>query len=772
MSPALQTTIPYPVYVGTWTNWSRGQIFGGTLTLRRREADLLIAFTAFFIAFVATRIWRIVCFSIHRLVSKETPQNAVYHQHQAVIRNASTPEDGILLLANIIRGGKGSKGRFRPLSTTAVATICIIAFTIASGYSSSVSTAIGDEVLIQSANCGQSVVGERDFYVRNFFSGAYRARQINSAANYAQQCYSSDGGLLDCDRFVEKQIVGHVDRYAECPFQNDICRSRSSNIRIDSGYLSSHDTFGLNSPPGHRVFWRNVYHCAPLVTTGYTSKKNTSFGEATLYHYGNTTGPLGAQDYIFAAKSIKDQYAFAFSDASIVDYSILDIQPLPADVQGGKIRNGSTLFLIDSIFREDADVTIHFLSGNGVAFVEPSSDAWYQVAAAPVNQSFISANSSAHFPFYLPSEPSSPLGCTDQHQFCKSISGKRQCGPLASLRDAVAGAVDLFDITYNEFAASNATNRKAALFLYVARAVSDLSIIDLIGQLGSSSLQSQTYLANSIQYVLAKDQWQLDVAHWWNISMAARQAAFIGHAYGPTDQATLSQRINYTMPELRELCESQKTRTTAYGSFSLFGLVFVFLIGCSFVITSYLLEPVSTYLYRKKGYKKYEHLEWTSNSTLQLQRLAQEKAGFGTWSNCTDLVPRAKEGELLGELDISNPSHPTLKPLCREQRSLNNTWSSFSASNAVHGAAQNQEASLASSRRSLQSVRSNASLEDDIQLPQAHEATIGSEWSHTTADSQDNSSLPCDTHLSEGQVEEIQIQNIDLEDANSTLVKK
>jgi hypothetical protein len=45
----------YPVRLGTWVNWSRGQIMGATLTLRRQDADLLIAFTAFFVAFVANR---------------------------------------------------------------------------------------------------------------------------------------------------------------------------------------------------------------------------------------------------------------------------------------------------------------------------------------------------------------------------------------------------------------------------------------------------------------------------------------------------------------------------------------------------------------------------------------------------------------------------------------------------------------------------------------------------------------------------------------------
>jgi hypothetical protein len=50
-------TIQYAVYTGYWTNWSQSPVFRATLTLTRSDANLLIAFIAFFIAFVGTRFW-------------------------------------------------------------------------------------------------------------------------------------------------------------------------------------------------------------------------------------------------------------------------------------------------------------------------------------------------------------------------------------------------------------------------------------------------------------------------------------------------------------------------------------------------------------------------------------------------------------------------------------------------------------------------------------------------------------------------------------------
>lgn len=64
----------------------------------------------------------------------------------------------------------------------------------------------------------------------------------------------------------------------------------------------------------------------------------------------------------------------------------------------------------------------------------------------------------------------------------------------------------------------------------------------------------------------------------------------------------------------------------------------------------------------KKGYRQYAHLEWTTNEVLQLQRLAHEELGLGTWTGCVDTVPTTKGGENIASLDITNIHHPVLAP--------------------------------------------------------------------------------------------------------------
>ena len=297
----------YPVYLGFWINWSRGRVMGSTLTLRQSDANFLIVFIAFFVAFIATRFWRILCFVLHRFYSEPNPQDAIYHQRQAILRNSSSPEYGMWLLFRLLLAGRRSKSPFRPAFAALCALLCIGAFTIAGGFSSRISTAVGNEVLLQSSNCGY---GSLRSWARSPYypSDPYLAETLNNAANYAQQCYPNDTtGLLDCGRFITPRIPGTLNMTADCPFKNDMCRTSSSNLRLDTGYVDSHIDLGLNAPENDRILWRNVVHCAPLVTKGFTSHNVTALGNLTFYHYGTTSGL--PRNVTYSAESVEAQVA-------------------------------------------------------------------------------------------------------------------------------------------------------------------------------------------------------------------------------------------------------------------------------------------------------------------------------------------------------------------------------------------------------------------------------------------------------------------------------
>ena len=308
----------YPVYLGSWVNWSRGKVFGATLTMTRESGNLLIAFTALFVAFVSSRFWRIVCFLLHRHFSSAESRDALHHQRQVILRNSWGPEESAWTLGQLFFAWRSSTRRpfSRILPLLACASICICAFSVAGIFSSEISTAIGDEVLIASTDCGIVLMQggtSHELMVATFKSDSVFA---SSAANYAQQCYSTVGlpsssTMFDCNTFATDRLPVTVDTDAPCPFNETMCRSKS-NIRLDTGYLDSNEHFGINAPPDERVLFRQVYTCAPLETKGYTEDRVGVHKNFTRYYYGQALLPMEGTvvaNFTYEASSIETQYS-------------------------------------------------------------------------------------------------------------------------------------------------------------------------------------------------------------------------------------------------------------------------------------------------------------------------------------------------------------------------------------------------------------------------------------------------------------------------------
>lgn len=101
----------------------------------------------------------------------------------------------------------------------------------------------------------------------------------------------------------------------------------------------------------------------------------------------------------------------------------------------------------------------------------------------------------------------------------------------------------------------------------------------------------------------------------------------------------------------------QKIHSTAFANFSIFGLSLIFTIGGIIIITNCVIEfSLQSHLrciHRHRSRISYKRLEWNSNCVIQLQHLAHESAGCGTWSSCDD-TPVTQPGERLAVLDARN----------------------------------------------------------------------------------------------------------------------
>ncbi|KAI1173299.1 hypothetical protein F4777DRAFT_558398 [Nemania sp. FL0916] len=630
------------VHIGLWTDWSHGSVLGQRLTLSRSNANLLVAFTAFFIAFVATRFWRVFCLVFHRCSSTSAPQYTLYYQKQVILRNSANAETGITSFFTLLWAWrKLGWRRLLSLLSLLVSTALILAgFTIAGGFSSQISSATADTVLLNPQKCG-FVQHPINVTETGPLSALY-AQKIYNAANYAQQCYlNNTNGLLNCDRFVADRISWVSDTNASCRFSDTICRNKQSNIRLDTGQVDTHAILGFNAPLQERSSSRYVLHCAPLVTEGYKSIVNTSDkGVMVRYNYGwSVKGGktnVTEQNYTYSIPDIKSQYLQTFNGAnfklSMTSWATFHGETVGAE---GSTPLGVNHGAIPELARKDADVHIIFLSGNGVVFDKPTSDPWY--LATVVGGTASSSTYVGATPFWIPEEAASPLGCVEQFQYCNLARPNKPCGPLASFSDAVDGAAPLFNLTVEELTQERPPIgniegtrlwRMAVLNVY-----NPLDLKNLVRATGIQSLGSRVLtLGGILSATDATDLqhlWQLDVVNWFATLQAALQASYVDTVTGTRDALLDSWLLPLEGVE-QEVCNGQKIRSSRYGSFNVFALLFTYIVGGVIVLLSILVEPTLDLLHRKFGYKSYQQLEWSTNEQLQLLRLAHEEAGHGT----------------------------------------------------------------------------------------------------------------------------------------------
>lgn len=315
--------LSYQVYLGTWTNWSRGPVLGQTLTCTRRNGDLIIAFTAFFIAFVGSRFWRIGSIILHRSYSTDQPSGTVHHQRQIILRNTDSADAGLVKFTQLLwawRRHLPMVSLIKVLPAFIMALFCVVAFTIAGGYSSQITTSAGTEVLVDGANCDLLVVNRT--YDSNILEVDVKSLW-NEALNYAQQCYNTESeGIFDCQGFVTERIPIFIDDQAECPFPHEVCRTNSSNLLLDTGFINTHDHLGINAPPSERLIFRSTLQCAPLVTAGFTSSYEGQARNYTLYNYG-ISGPGGKYNYTYKARSLEAQYSFEQGEPTLADFLVV-----------------------------------------------------------------------------------------------------------------------------------------------------------------------------------------------------------------------------------------------------------------------------------------------------------------------------------------------------------------------------------------------------------------------------------------------------------------
>ncbi|KAF2745591.1 hypothetical protein M011DRAFT_478755 [Sporormia fimetaria CBS 119925] len=647
------------VYTGVWTNWSKGKVLGTTLTVNQRDSNLLVAFLALFASYAGTSFFRISCFALHHFYSSKAPRSVLYHQRQAILRNAYSGASAAAALAQLLWTGRvysRKRGLLRQTLPLLVFGVAItVAFFFASLYSSRISELTGDEVMIVNPTAHlwstQPDVKYDEDLMYNVVN-QYISKRWNAYANYAQTCYDDDnrrGG--DCNFYYKPRLYTKIDRNASCPFTSGICRSASKNLKIDTGYLDTHADLGLNTPPSQRLQFRQVLHCAPISTDGYAIAVNATTSRVD-YHYGRIVGQ--DSDVTYSQLSDRDD---SNPGALRLEQPSYSVGAAIAWTQAGEYSETAAIrswLPIPELRENNFDITLIWLSGQRVKYPKAVEDPWFSAHSAH-------QPGSADQQFYRADEPRSPLACTSQFEVCVPDGpGKRRCTQPGGMLDHVALKTSAPNDTFvleKDFITKEVFNH--------------LSLDIPFSVLGDNVLEARYTMRHGRQIALPDDQWQREVIRWSNIMLSTVQGRAVDLAIGPWDPRLCS--LNIMCPtnkvELR-YARSQKVRSTAYANFSVLGLSITLGVGGLVVFLQLLLE--SFYIHSSRlGVKryKYQRLEWCVNGTLQLQRLAHEELGYGKWSKCDDHVPLEDDDSPLAVLNLKNVKHPRLsgRPVIKRQ---------------------------------------------------------------------------------------------------------
>jgi len=297
------------IYVGLWTNWSKGPIAGSTLTLSNRNGSILIAILALFVQLVGGQSWNIICFVAHQSRTTRRAKDGLYHQQQVVLRNSSSDARTIwdlTKMAWVWRSYTVNSMR-KSISLILLGLIHFLGFGVAGVFSSRLSIPGNEVLLARNLNCGLSqqfpVLMANQTIADNILTQAACDRiddnAIELSKQYVGNCLSQSQSLEECNAFKVPQLNWTLQYNAYCPFRgDDICIGPVDGaLKFDTGFIDSRNDLGINTDDMNRVQYRRITTCSPIETKGYVVNGTTSadgfeFNYTAAFYGQNTILPF------------------------------------------------------------------------------------------------------------------------------------------------------------------------------------------------------------------------------------------------------------------------------------------------------------------------------------------------------------------------------------------------------------------------------------------------------------------------------------------------
>ncbi|KAL9114976.1 MAG: hypothetical protein Q9227_001219 [Pyrenula ochraceoflavens] len=661
------------VYTGPWINWSHGLVLGSTITLSSTSGSLFTSFLAAFVTVVGAQLWKILMFVIHQSRASRGPQDGLHHQHQVLFRNSQNPGSAAWTFLQQAYHWRNRASVFRSLPWALFCLSYLSIFGLVSVFSGEIAKSAGNNRLIRSANCGYwRLAGNGQ--LNNTALQAFNAKNLNdttTAASYARECYSGDSNSLQCGTMAAPSIPWTTNRNATCPFGDSMCIWSDTSAFQINATIDSHALLGINAPKHDRIIYKKVSTCAPLHTKGYaqvlnvTATENTDLGKEgdtiVEYYYGKLLGT-----YYKTKDNVLSNYSYVYNTHASMDGVGYMTTALFANANS---TPGESWTPLPAMNKSRADITLLFLSMNGIRFSRPSDD---PVFSAHLEGGSITTTDGEKVSWYDPDHYVSVCNPIQKPSSSSSSDSDEEedmlCTPLVGSTDFLHYATDA---TYSFTPLQQgAIDRISAIAQFT-------NIYSAVNMRGASALRAQETLNDLDQAPLPNNQWTVEVTNWFTTGLARLQRGVLEYATGPLNVGEGSYVWQPGNKVHRKMCRNQIVKAGAEGtiSFGVLGVAIILAVGGGIILISLILEPIVGFIQMRRnhgglggggfgsgvmGKGMYKRLNWILDDKFQLQRMVFEEAGMGEWDGALSSVPVSRKGERFGGWEGVDPTRPRL----------------------------------------------------------------------------------------------------------------
>ncbi|KAF5714793.1 hypothetical protein FMUND_7174 [Fusarium mundagurra] len=626
----------YKIHWGLWHNYSLD--YSEQLTLPASVGSILVASTSTFIAIAGGQLWSLIAFIVYYCrANPGEPHDGIHISQQALYKNISSPLGLVwsLIKGNIVYAGLESwkkwwRRRASPYTTRRKRRLCLfgglptfvwLIYTAAGPASPFLTTHRvykGNEVLANSHNCGFEQ-WNRSTSQGNIAFQKNSLRIASEALNYVNNCYNSTDAL-SCSVLPRQNLDYAVYQISDCPFGS---RCKVSPITMETGWMDSHEDFGMNAPVSDRVQMRKQATCAVVDVRDLTTL--ASIGN-DLFRYEYDLGPV---------EGLSENYTAYAVERQAPDYVGYNIQPYYA-FQG---VDGPWTPIAD-FNSSDGDVSLFVIQFGIIKYESKVTDPLFS-ATKPLNDTS----------FFTPDMPAGLMACIDRYQL-QNPSGSIQ---------TTMGSVKQVTGQFQKLNFNNAQMAAAARFMLPS---SLTEMYNAVNGLGVAALRAQRNVFSSVSVGLPSDQWLAEARGWFETTLAMYQLRVVSFAFKDDSQLNPYMRLNLDLStsqktnitsDLESMCSQQKLRNIAkWQTFSIAGLAIIAGIGGGIIILSLAVEVIvdsawklfslvrratSSKAKNKKPASNLRLEQWRLDSVSQLQRRAFQNAGQGSWERGGDDIP-------------------------------------------------------------------------------------------------------------------------------------